>query len=213
MSRFIDRTGIVYSYLTAKRVDKEHRGGLTWWVCECVCGSLVSVRGNGLTAGSNKSCGCMKGTLISKANTKHGLRNHPTYECWRHMLSRCENKKATDYRYYGAKGIKVCKDWHDVTVFIKWASSNGWKPGLTIDRIRSKGNYVPSNCRFITQSENSSRNSGKMKASNTSGYVNICKSKNKKRWIAVATVKKVKTYIGTYDTIKEAIKHRNSAIR
>jgi hypothetical protein len=33
--------------------------------------------------------------------------------------------------------------------------SNGYKKGLTIDRIDSNGNYEPSNCHWITASENS----------------------------------------------------------
>lgn len=28
-----------------------------------------------------------------------------------------------------------------------------WKPGMTIDRINVNGNYEPSNCRWITQAE------------------------------------------------------------
>ena len=36
---------------------------------------------------------------------------------------------------------------------MQWATSNGWKPGLTIDRIDNSRGYEPSNCRFITALE------------------------------------------------------------
>ena len=41
--------------------------------------------------------------------------------------------------------------------FKKWALENGYQKGLAIDRINPNDDYKPSNCRFITVSENSKR--------------------------------------------------------
>lgn len=70
------------------------------------------------------------------------------------LISRCENKKAKDYKWYGAKGIKVEQKWRTPKVFINWALKNGYEIGLQIDRIDTKGNYSETNCRFVTCKEN-----------------------------------------------------------
>jgi hypothetical protein len=68
------------------------------------------------------------------------------------MIQRCENPKATAYRFYGARGITVCARWHSFENFL---SDMGPRPkGLTLDRIDNDGGYEPDNCRwadFATQ--------------------------------------------------------------
>jgi len=60
-----------------------------------------------------------------------------------------------DYRRYGERGIKVCLEWkNDFMSFYDWSMANGWKQDLVIDRINNDGNYKPSNCQWITSSEN-----------------------------------------------------------
>ena len=43
----------------------------------------------------------------------------------------------------------------DIYSFIYYLADNGYKEGLTIDRINNNGNYEPSNCRWITMKEQS----------------------------------------------------------
>ena len=82
------------------------------------------------------------------------VRTH-LYCIWSSMKRRCENPNMQNYKYYGAKGVRVCDSWHDFTVFRQWAESHGYKDGLSIDRIDSGGNYEPSNCRWVTKGQNS----------------------------------------------------------
>ncbi len=73
------------------------------------------------------------------------------------MRIRCSKKYDIGYRYYGAKGIRVCPEWEDFAVFREWAMSHGYRDDLTIERINPRGNYEPSNCEWITRSENTRR--------------------------------------------------------
>ena len=93
----------------------------------------------------------------SKLRTKQGFSaDYPKlYEVWLTMRNRCENPNREKYKDYGARGIKVCEEWHDSEVFCKWALDNGYKEGLQIDRINNNGNYEPNNCRWVTPKENS----------------------------------------------------------
>jgi len=75
-----------------------------------------------------------------------------------YIKRRCYSEKYHGFKYYGGKGIKVCDEWlNDTRSFVNWALANGFKPELTIDRENHDDNYCPENCRWITQSKNSSR--------------------------------------------------------
>ena len=88
----------------------------------------------------------------------HGQSGTRLYSIWSKMRSRCNRKKDPAFRFYGAKGIKVCEEWeNDFLSFKEWAELNGYTDKLTIDRIDSKKGYSPDNCRWLTPSENSAR--------------------------------------------------------
>lgn len=126
------------------------------WNCLCDCGNKVVVVGSSLTSGATKSCGCYEHETKQKRNVTHGLRKHELYKTWLNIKARCYNPNNNHYKYYGGKGIGMCDEWKgDFKLFYDWAISNGWKCGLSIERIDNKVSYKPSNCKWINMNEQS----------------------------------------------------------
>jgi hypothetical protein len=123
--------------------------------CKCDCGTEKVVNVQCLVSGDTMSCGCLERELTSARRRTHGQSKHPLFSTWRSMLARCENPENSGYRYYGARGITVCAEWHDARNFTTWIDANlGPRPdGRSLDRIDNNGNYEPGNVRWATASE------------------------------------------------------------
>jgi hypothetical protein len=76
------------------------------------------------------------------------------YNTWRAMKGRCNNSNQLDYKYYGAKGVVVCKEWESFIGFATYAFASGYIEGQTIDRVDTNKNYTPSNCQWLSHSDN-----------------------------------------------------------
>lgn len=124
-------------------------------IFRCDCGSEITARIYSNFTTDTKSClPCSYKNRFKNRYKKRWGKHEQLRNSWRGMIGRCKDKSLA---YYGAKGITVCKEWEDFDTFKAWALDNGYKPKLTIDRINSDGNYEPSNCRWLTHSENSGR--------------------------------------------------------
>lgn len=125
-------------------IRKNNRYGLFL----CGCGNKVIVAIGNVTTGHTTSCGCYKIDLAIRQNTTHGQTNTPTYRTWLAMRTRCTNRTRTFWKYYGGRGIKICKRWKQYESFV---ADMGIRPkGKTLDRINPDGNYEPDNCRWAT---------------------------------------------------------------
>ena len=140
---------------------------------------------------------------------KHRLYKHPLYEVWKVMKKRCYNPNCKSYKNYGGRGIMIYYEWKDdFKKFYDWTMLNGYKKGLTIDRIDNDGNYEPSNCRFATRIIQG-RNRRKQK-NNTSGFVGVGLKKN--RWESKIVILGKSKFIGSYNSAKEAAMARDKYI-
>ena len=106
-------------------------------------------------------------------NMKNNMRKYPKeiresrlYRIWNNMKCRCYTKSSGVYAKYGAKGISVCDEWKtDFMAFYNWALANGYSDDLQIDRIDFRGNYEPSNCRWVNLVEQANNKSNVVKLS------------------------------------------------
>ena len=86
---------------------------------------------------------------------KNGGRSH-LYDAWANMLQRVRGTGSpSNKRWY--KGVTLCPEWQKFENFRDWAEACGYEPGLSLDRIFTCRGYEPSNCEWVTGSENSRR--------------------------------------------------------
>jgi len=156
-----DYTGTVYGRLTVTRYSHTSSDHRHFWECNCACGKskTISIRNLIAKRKPTRSCGCLQ-TESRKSNVlliKHGDAQRGKisrlYEIWTNMKARCRAKRGISYRNYSSRGITVCKEWIQYSVFKEWAMLNGYNDNLTIERNDVNGNYEPDNCCFIPRKD------------------------------------------------------------
>lgn len=155
MARYIDITGKRCGRLTVIREVGNDGRGEKKWLCKCDCGNETIVKSSKLRNGITRSCGCLQKEMRDNGNHKtHGMTNTKLYVIWCNMKKRCLSPGDIMYAHYGGRGITVCEEWqNDFCRFSEWSLTNGYKEGLSIERIDVNGNYEPDNCKWITKTE------------------------------------------------------------
>lgn len=142
------------------------------------------------------SCATIEFNIKTKRKypKEHGLHSR-LYRIWCCMKSRCYQKSHAAYKRYNSKGIIICNEWkNNYLKFRKWSLDNGYKDNLCLDRINNNGNYIPSNCRWVTQAQNANNSDNNIKLT-IFGEI-----KNLKQWS-----KDKRCYI-TYSALAERIR-------
>lgn len=124
----------------------------------CKCGNVFTAHIHAVKWNLIQYCGvnCIerkKAFISKKATHGHVINNKKTseYSAWISVKHRCYKEKNCRYKYYGAKGVKMCDRW--LNSFENFIADMGFKPSPlhSLDRFPNKeGNYEPGNCRWAT---------------------------------------------------------------
>lgn len=133
--------------------------GRSKWLCVCDCGAKKDVFMFNLISGYTKSCGCYRKDVATINSTTHGMKKSKFYRVWMSIKDRCYNKGMMNYKYYGGRGIKMCKRWIKFENFrddmlksyLEHRKNNS---NTRLDRINNNGNYCKKNCQWLTHKQN-----------------------------------------------------------
>lgn len=134
--------------------------GTAVWGCLCECGKRITISASALVHQGVESCGCNQKAYA------HLSWDSDRKKSFREKFPEYQNKKLhyfwTRIKYYTTttklhskylktlrkKGITICEEWMNYSVFEKWALEQGWKeePGFFIGRKDSFKGWCPENC-------------------------------------------------------------------
>lgn len=142
--------GLVKDKLTVIGYDGFYKKGNNsrnrhYYLCQCSCGKTTIVERRVITDDKQltASCGC-------NLPRRHGLSKHPAYNSYKSMMGRVRNPHPYYHRKYIENHIGICDEWNGKPEnFLKWADENGFKRGLSLDRIDNLKGYYPENCRWV----------------------------------------------------------------
>ncbi len=151
--RFKAHTGEIHGKLKIENLLFMHpkKGGV--WLGKCECGNFRQI-----SAGNLKTVKSCLDCVVWKEPTHGETVRGPTveYRTLMAMINRCHNPKASNYQYYGGKGIQVAEEWRGGgTKFEAFLAHVGRRPSdkAAIDRIDNEKNYEPGNVRWATAKE------------------------------------------------------------
>ncbi len=135
--------------LTRESYNKQTQKSFFYFLCDC--GKTVVRRSD------SKSEFCCEVGCTKSKRINHGQSNTRLWDIWSGIRCRTILGSHKSSKTYKDRGITICDEWNTFSIFKDWALSNNYSDNLTIDRINIDGNYEPSNCEWITRSENTIR--------------------------------------------------------
>lgn len=197
--KFRDISGQRFGKLTVLSPTEKRKGGNVVWRCRCDCGNLYEQSGRNLVRGYSKHCGCEK-----RSGNPREIRNLTDQK-----FNRLKALYPTQKRTRSGSVIWHCIcDCGEETDVSETALVHGNQISCGC-RVQEVGKELSGHLHFIdgTCIEFLKR---KQRCDNTSGYPGVYRTVNGKYKVRI-TFKKIKYYLGTYDTFEEAKQERQKA--
>lgn len=209
-----DLTDQRFGKLRAIRPDrtKDSRQGV-YWICECECGNISSVRSADLVNKKTKSCGHCRDKIKYDLSGEYGVGY--TTSGTRFLFDKEDYEKIAPYTWgtdaYGyivahlgtINGERKSVKMHRLVMGIS-------DPNIHIDHIgHDMADNRKSQLRVATRNEN--MHNMQLSKSNTSGRTGVYYDKDRNKWRAAIRVNGNLKYLGLYDSFEEACKVRDAA--
>lgn len=180
-----------------------NKGRLVCWKCKCSCGNETIVSAKQLLSGKTRSCGCLR---KEKTIENHGIRDLRHYQTgYIRVLYQTDRRNK-----------KRSVVWHCI------CTRCGKEVDLSEDEL-TQGNYVSCSCyrkelnahigetlHFVDNTCVEWLENRKHRSDNKSGFRGVTCVANHKYKVSIG-FRKVRYYLGTYDTLDEAIEVRLNA--
>lgn len=151
----------IFKVISFEGFIKNSRQGEASFLVECLkCGDIQSRVRQRIRA-DNKACFNLecKWKANSEAALARSSSHGDSYTSLWHIHQAMKNRCRPSVKNYGARGITICEEWSVPSLgyltFRKWAVSNGYEEGLSIERTDPDGNYCPENCEWIPKDKQS----------------------------------------------------------
>lgn len=138
----------------------------SYWLYRCSCGTEKITHRTTVIRGL-KSCGCLG--KEKKYNTKTEMHYRYLYNVWRALQYRCNLPHNKSYKDYGGRGIKISEEWQDFSNFYN-DMIDDYQRGLTLERVDVDGDYIKSNCIWITNEEQAKNRRSSLAYRERTGY-------------------------------------------
>lgn len=126
----------------------------TYAKCECECGKITHPKLSSVKNGMTKSCGCIRNTPERHYTHGFGDLKNRLYRSWCSIRCICNNPNMDRYKYFGGRGIKLCKEWsNNFLTFRIWSLDNGYTDDLSLDLIDHNCDYGPTNCQWVLRKD------------------------------------------------------------
>ena len=119
------------------------------------------------------------GTMSGMA-FRHGMTNTPIHNSWSYLMNRMFRPNERDKLSYQKRGITVPEKWKKFENFYE-DMKDGYKKGLTLERIDNNKGYSKKNCKWATRKEQANNRRNNVKITYCGKTLNIGQWAEKKK--------------------------------